>query len=87
MSGGNKRKVCCALSLITIPKILIMDEVSNCIDPIVRQRIYNYVKSLKNTSVILITHRVDEAEKICDRVAIMAEGTIQDVGTPSSLKE
>ena len=53
-----------------------MDEVSNCIDPVVRQRIYKYVKSLKNTSVILITHRVDEAEKICDRVAIMADGTI-----------
>jgi ABC-type multidrug transport system ATPase subunit len=63
-----------------------MDEVSNCVDPIVRQRIYNYLKSLKNTSIILITHRVDEAEKICNRVAIMAEGTLQDVGEPNILK-
>ena len=87
LSGGNMRKLCCAISLITIPEILILDEVSNCIDPIVRQSIYRYLKSLKQTSVLLITHRVDEAEKICDRVAIMAEGSIQVIDQPRVLKD
>ena len=86
LSGGTKRKVSLAISLITIPRILILDEAFNCIDPIVRQRIYKYLKSLKNTSVLMITQRVDEAEKNCDTIAIMADGSIKAIDEPSILK-
>ena len=74
LSGGNKRKLCCAIALIKTPRILFMDEASNGVDPISRKLLYSYLKSLKSTSTLIITHRIDEAEKICDRIAIMAEG-------------
>lgn len=48
-----------------------MDEASNGVDPISRKNLYTYLKTLKSTSSLIITHRIDEAEKICDRIAIM----------------
>ena len=48
-----------------------MDEMSNGVDSNSRKNIYSYLSGLKNTSILLITHRVDEAEKICDKIAIM----------------
>lgn len=48
-----------------------MDEASNGVDPISRKNLYTYLKTLKNTSAVIITHRIDEAEKICDKIAIM----------------
>lgn len=64
-----------------------MDEASNGVDPISRKNLYAYLKQLKNTSSLLITHRIHEAEKICDRIAIMAEGKFLDLDSPGSLKE
>jgi ABC-type multidrug transport system ATPase subunit len=48
-----------------------MDEASNGVDPISRKNLYTYLKTLKDTSSLIITHRIDEAEKICDKIAIM----------------
>ena len=87
LSGGNKRKLCCAMALITTPKIIFMDEASNGMDPVARKRLYTYLKSLKGTSTLLITHRIDEAEKICDKIAIMTEGFFLDMDNPKNLKE
>jgi ABC-2 type transport system ATP-binding protein len=64
-----------------------MDEVSNGVDPISRKNLYTYLKSLKNASSLLITHRIDEAEKICDRIAIMDQGKFIDFDEPTSLKD
>ena len=64
-----------------------MDEVSNGVDPISRKNLYTYLKTLKNTSSLLITHRIDEAEKICDRIAIMDQGRFVDFDEPTGLKE
>ena len=66
LSGGNKRKLCCALALLVPPKLLFLDEITNGVDPIARKNLYSYLYSLKNTSTLLITHRIDEVEKICD---------------------
>ena len=87
LSGGNKRKLCCAMALIKTPKLIFMDEASNGMDPIVRKRLYSYLKSLKGTSTLLITHRIDEAEKICCKIAIMSEGAFLDMDHPNILKE
>lgn len=64
-----------------------MDEPSNGVDPVVRKRLYTYLKSLKGSSALIITHRIDEAEKICDKIAIMAEGYFLDTDHPNTLKE
>lgn len=66
LSGGNKRKLCCAMALLSPPKILFLDEFSNGMDPIARKNLYSYLNSLDETSVLLISHRIDEVEKICD---------------------
>ena len=87
LSGGSKRKLCCIMALVTIPRLLLMDEVSNGVDPMARKNLYTYLRTLKNTSVILITHRIDEAEKISDRVAIMSRGRFLDIDSPIRLKE
>ena len=75
------------MALITTPKLIFMDEASNGMDPVVRKRLYSYLKSLKSTSTLLITHRIDEAEKICGKIAIMAEGFFLDMDHPNNLKE
>ena len=71
LSGGNKRKLCCAMALIAPPKILLLDEITSGVDPIARKNLYAYLHLLKETTTFLITHRIDEAEKICDEIAII----------------
>jgi ABC-type multidrug transport system ATPase subunit len=87
LSGGNKRKLSCAIALLIPPKILFLDEISNGMDPIVRKNLYSYLYSLKNTATFLITHRIDEIEKICDTIAIIVDGKIRDMGDVKSIKE
>lgn len=87
LSGGNKRKLCSAMALMKAPKILVMDEASNGVDPISRKNLYWYIRRLRDTSTLMITHRIDEGEKICDRIAIMQKGFFLDFDTPNNLKE
>jgi ABC-type multidrug transport system ATPase subunit len=75
------------MALLSTPKLIFMDEASNGVDPVSRKNLYSYLKKLKETSTLLITHRIDEAEKICDKIAIMANGIFLDLDRPSSLKE
>ena len=90
LSGGSKRKLCCAMALLIPPKILFLDEISNGVDPVARKNLYSYfsyLKTLKNMATLLITHRIDEAEKICDKIFIMAEGEKLELDTPENLKK
>ena len=75
------------MALMSKPDLILMDEASNGVDPISRKNLYGYLKMLQDTSKLLITHRIDEAEKICDKIAIMANGKILDVGSSNFLKE
>ena len=75
------------MALVATPKIMFMDEASNGVDPISRKNLYLYLKKLKETSTLLITHRIDEAEKICDKIAIMSDGQFLDMDHPNTLKE
>ena len=56
-------------------------------DPISRKNLYSYLKGLKDTATLIITHHIDEAEKICDRIAIMHRGKFLELDTPTNLKE
>ncbi len=74
------------MALLEPPRLLFIDEVSNGMDPIARKNLYSYLYSLKDTSILLITHRIDEVEKICDSIAIIVNGKIRDVGDANTLK-
>ena len=54
------------MALLAPPKILLLDEISNGVDPLARKNLYAYLYSLKDTTIFLISHRIDEVERICD---------------------
>jgi ABC-type Mn2+/Zn2+ transport system ATPase subunit len=58
------------MALMSSPKLILMDEVSNGVDPISRKNRYMNLRALKNTSMLYINHRIDEAEKICDKIIL-----------------
>ena len=86
ISGGSKRKLCCAMALLIPPRILFLDEISNGVDPVARKNLYSFLRKLRNTTTLLITHKIDEAEKICDKIGIMVDGELLDLDTPQGLK-
>jgi|Transcript_16268 ATP-binding cassette subfamily A (ABC1) protein 3 len=86
LSGGNKRKLCCAQALMLCPKVLFLDEPTSGVDPVSRRSLNRMIKKMKMSSVLLTTHRMDEAEQLCDRLAIMINGRFVVFGTPNYLK-
>lgn len=89
LSGGMKRRVEIARSLLHYPKVLFLDEPTTGLDPQTRAHIWEYIVKLqkeKNITIFLTTHYMDEAE-ICDKVAIMDGGEIVAMDTPAHLKQ
>jgi ABC-2 type transport system ATP-binding protein len=88
-SGGQKRRLEVALGLIHDPRILFLDEPTAGLDPQNRANLWNHIKELKQRgmTVLLTTHYLDEADKLCDRIAIIDNGGIVAVGTPKELKD
>ncbi len=87
LSGGMKRRLLLARSLINNPDLLILDEPTTGLDPHTRHSVWKQLKQLKSKGIthILTTHYMEEAEKLCDRVAIMDSGKIVTIDTPSKL--
>lgn len=87
LSGGMKRKLLLARALINNPELLVLDEPTTGLDPHSRHSVWEKLSHLKskNTTLILTTHYMEEAEKLCDRVAIMDSGKIVTIDTPSRL--
>ena len=86
LSGGWQRRVSIAISLINDPKILFLDEPTLGLDVIARKELWNVINNLKGKiTIILTTHYMEEAENLSDRVGIMANGNLVDVGTVSEL--
>jgi len=86
LSGGNKRKICCAMSLIGCPTLEFLDEPTTGVDPVSRRSLFKMLRNLTESSLILTTHRMDEAESLCDNIAIMINGLFVAYGSPSHLK-
>ena len=88
LSGGWQRKLSIAISLINDPKILFLDEPTLGLDVIARKQLWKIINDLKGKiTIILTTHYMEEAESLSDRVGIMANGSLIDIGTPKELIE
>ncbi|KAG8379147.1 hypothetical protein BUALT_Bualt07G0057900 [Buddleja alternifolia] len=86
-SGGMKRRLSVAISLIGDPKVVYMDEPSTGLDPASRNMLWNVVRRAKqDRAIILTTHSMEEAEHLCDRLGIFVDGSLQCVGNPKELK-
>ena len=89
-SGGMIRRLEIARGLLHTPEILFLDEPTLGLDPQTRAHIWDYIrrtKKEKNMTILLTTHYMDEAEKLCDRIAIIDHGKIIAIGTPEQLKK
>ncbi|TAN42155.1 MAG: ABC transporter ATP-binding protein [Nitrospirae bacterium] len=89
LSGGMQRRLVLARSLMNNPELLILDEPTTGLDPHSRRSVWDSLNQLKfnGTTLILTTHYMEEAEKLCDRVAIMSSGKIITTDTPQNLMQ
>ncbi|HKE25793.1 MAG TPA: ABC transporter ATP-binding protein [Bryobacteraceae bacterium] len=89
LSGGQKQRLALALALLNDPQVLFLDEPSAGLDPQARREIHELVQALRREqrTILLTTHYIEEAEKLCDRVAIVDEGRIVAMGTPREIQE
>jgi ABC-2 type transport system ATP-binding protein len=89
LSGGQKQRLSLALALVGRPKIAILDEMTTGLDPQARRDTWELIEGVRDrgVTVVLVTHYMDEAERLCDRVALVDEGRIVALGTPAALAE
>jgi len=87
LSGGQKQRLFIALALIHDPEVVLLDELTTGLDPQARRAIWDMVRGIRERgkTVLLTTHLMEEAERLCDRVAIIERGRLIDVGTPDDL--
>ncbi len=88
LSGGMKRRFLLARALVTDPELLILDEPTAGVDVQLRRDLWRVIERLnaEGTTILLTTHYLEEAERLCDRVAIVDEGRVVDVATPDDLR-
>src|SRR5665213_807798 len=87
LSGGQKQRLFIALALINDPEVVFLDELTTGLDPQSRRAIWDLVRGIRDRgkTVFLTTHLMEEAERLCDRVAIIEHGKIIDIGSPPEL--
>jgi len=88
LSGGQKQRVALALALINDPQMIFLDEPTTGLDPQVRLEIHSLISELRDAkrTILLTTHYIEEAERLCDRVAIVDQGKIIAMGTPREIQ-
>jgi ABC-2 type transport system ATP-binding protein len=89
LSGGQKQRLSIALALIGRPKVAVLDEMTTGLDPAARHATWDFVESIRDrgTTMILVTHFMDEAQRLCDRLALIDHGRIVATGTPGQVAE
>jgi ABC-2 type transport system ATP-binding protein len=87
LSGGQKQRLFIALALINNPEVVFLDELTTGLDPQSRRAIWELVRGIRERgkTVFMTTHLMDEAERLCDRVAVIEHGRIIDIGSPAEL--
>jgi ABC-2 type transport system ATP-binding protein len=89
LSGGQKQRLALAMALVNDPRVVFLDEPTAGLDPQVRREIYDIIAELRGSkkTVLITTHYIEEAERLCDRVAIIDHGRVIALGTPRELKQ
>ena len=87
LSGGERQRLFLVLALLNRPRLVILDELTQGLDPAARRDVWSAISQLHDsgTTVLLVTHELDEAEALCDRVVAMRDGQVLDQGTPAEL--
>src|ERR1700741_262861 len=87
LSGGQRQRLFVALALVNDPEVVFLDELTTGLDPQARRAIWALVRGIRERgkTVFLTTHLMEEAERLCDRVAIIEHGRVIDIGTPAEL--
>jgi len=87
LSGGQKQRLFVALALVNDPQVVFLDEMTTGLDPAARRVAWELVEDLRarGTTVVLVTHFMDEAERLCDRVGVMEGGRLVALETPQGL--
>jgi len=87
LSGGQKQRFSIATTLINQPKIIFLDEPTTGLDPQARRNLWDLIRNVRNegATVVITTHYMDEAEQLCDRVAVMEAGKIIALDSPDAL--
>ena len=89
LSGGERQRLFLVLALLNRPQLVILDELTQGLDPAARRNVWTAVRQLNDegTTVLLVTHEMDEAEALCGRVVVMRAGHVIDAGAPADLVE
>jgi ABC-2 type transport system ATP-binding protein len=89
LSGGQKQRLALAMALVNDPKVVFLDEPTAGLDPQVRREIYDIIEELRREkkTILMTTHYIEEAERLCDRVAIIDHGNVIALGSPKELKQ
>src|ERR1700732_5173816 len=89
LSGGQKQRLALAMALVNEPRVLFFDEPTAGLDPQVRREIYDTIEELRRDkkTILMTTHYIEEAERLCDRVAIVDHGKVIALGSPRELKQ
>src|SRR6202049_2001357 len=89
LSGGQKQRLALAMALVNDPRVLFFDEPTAGLDPQVRREIYDIIEELRRDkkTILMTTHYIEDAERLCDRVAIVDHGKVSALGSPRELKQ
>jgi ABC-2 type transport system ATP-binding protein len=87
LSGGERQRLFVALALVGRPEVVFLDELTQNLDPMARRRTWDVVRHVRDsgTTVVLVTHDVEEAERLCDRIVVMDRGRVVADGTPTAI--
>jgi len=87
LSGGQRQRLFIGLALLNDPEVVFLDELTQGLDPVARRAVWSLIEAIRarSTTVVLVTHFADEAELLCDRLAVMRSGRIVAEGTPAEL--
>lgn len=87
LSGGQQQRVSVALSMIGRPRVLILDELTTGLDPTARRRMWRTLETLRGegVTILLVSHAMDEVERLCDRIALLGSGRVLAAGAPAEV--
>ncbi|MER7169557.1 ABC transporter ATP-binding protein [Micromonospora sp. NPDC000207] len=85
LSGGQQQRLSIALALVGRPRVVILDELTTGLDPHARRRVWQGIEALREETVVLVSHAMDEVERLCDRVVLIDAGRVVALGSPADL--